>query len=153
MEKERKIILLVDDSIINLRIGKAVLEKEYTVITTPSAEKMFYFLEKIKPDIILLDIDMPEMNGFEAIKILKSKPETKQIPVIFLISCIEVYSEFLWLFLDLGAVDYITKPFNPYILIKRVENLLENTFITHKISHNQAPAQAGISINRGNNEI
>ncbi|MCL1796536.1 MAG: response regulator, partial [Clostridia bacterium] len=59
---------------------ETILSEKYTVATVPSAEKMFSRLESVQPALILLDIDMPEMNGYEAIKILKSKPETKDIP-------------------------------------------------------------------------
>ncbi|MDR2701983.1 MAG: response regulator [Spirochaetaceae bacterium] len=119
MDNEKKLILLVDDNPANLRIGKNVLEKKYAVASAPSAEKMFTLLENNTPAIILLDIDMPEMNGYEAIKILKSKPETKNIPVIFLTAKTESDDELEGL--SLGAIDYITKPFNPVLLLKRIE--------------------------------
>jgi putative two-component system response regulator len=80
---------------------------------------MFNILEDIKPALILLDIDMPEMNGYEAIKILKSKVETQNIPVIFLTAKTDTENELAGL--DLGAIDYITKPFMPPLLLKRIE--------------------------------
>jgi len=80
---------------------------------------MFNLLKNNTPAIILLDIDMPEMNGYEAIKILKSKAETKDIPVIFLTAKNESDDELEGL--SLGAIDYITKPFNPALLLKRIE--------------------------------
>jgi len=119
MENEKKLIMLVDDNPANLRIGKNVLTEKYTVATAPSAEKMFNLLETNKPAMILLDVDMPEMNGYEAIKILKSKPETRDIPVIFVTARNESDDELAGL--SLGAVDYITKPFQPPLLIKRIE--------------------------------
>jgi response regulator RpfG family c-di-GMP phosphodiesterase len=69
--------------------------------------------------MILLDIDMPEMNGDEAIKVLKAKEETKDIPVIFLTGKTRTENELEGL--DLGAIDYITKPFMPPLLLKRIE--------------------------------
>jgi putative two-component system response regulator len=69
--------------------------------------------------MILLDIEMPEMNGYEAIKILKSKPETQDIPVIFLTGKTSTENELTGL--DLGAIDYITKPFMPPLLLKHIE--------------------------------
>jgi putative two-component system response regulator len=72
--------------------------------------------------MILLDIDMPEMNGYEAIKILKSKPQIKNIPVIFL--TIRVESDVKFEELSLGAVDYILKPYEPPILLDRIETHL-----------------------------
>jgi class 3 adenylate cyclase len=90
------------------------------VYTAPSAAKLFGLLaDAIKPAIILLDIDMPEMNGYEAIKILKSKNETKDILVIFLTAKTDTENELEGL--DLGAIDYITKPFMPPLLLKRIE--------------------------------
>jgi CheY-like chemotaxis protein len=72
MEEQYDKIILVDDNPSNLRTGKNVLSGKYEVYTAPSAAKMFDILEDIKPAMILLDIDMPEMNGYEAIIILKS---------------------------------------------------------------------------------
>jgi CheY-like chemotaxis protein len=119
MENEKKLVMLVDDNVANLRIGKNVLVEKYSVATAPSAAKMFSLLETNKPAVILLDIDMPEMDGFAAIEILKSKPETKNIPVIFLTgmadSCDEEKGR------TLGAVAYITKPFDPPTLIACIE--------------------------------
>ena len=119
VEGEKKLIILVDDNPANLKIGKNVLSEKYRVATAPSAEKLFGLLENNYPAIILLDIEMPEMNGYEAIKILKSKPETKNIPVIFLTGRSESDDELEGL--TLGAVDYITKPFQPSLLLKRIE--------------------------------
>jgi putative two-component system response regulator len=119
MDNEKKIILLVDDNPANLRIGKNVLVEKYAVATAPSAEKMFSLLENNSPALILLDVDMPEMNGYEAIKILKSKPQTKDIPVVFLTARTESDDELEGL--SLGAIDYIVKPFQPPLLLKRIE--------------------------------
>jgi putative two-component system response regulator len=119
MKNEKKLVILVDDNPANLRIGKNVLAEKYTVATCPSAEKMFSLLENNNPAMILLDVDMPEMNGYDAIKILKSKPETKDIPVVFLTARSESDDELAGL--SLGAIDYITKPFQPPLLLKRIE--------------------------------
>jgi len=119
MENEKILIILVDDNPTNLKAGKNVLSEKYTVATAPSAEKMFTLLENNKPAMILLDIEMPQVNGYEAIKILKSKPETKDIPVIFLTGRTESDDEITGL--SLGAIDYITKPFQPALLLKRIE--------------------------------
>jgi len=119
MENEKKLVILVDDNPANLRIGKNVLAEKYAVATAPSAEKMFSLLENNMPDMILLDIDMPEMNGYEAIKVLKAKNETKDIPVIFLTAKTESDDELTGL--TLGAIDYIIKPFQPPLLLKRIE--------------------------------
>jgi putative two-component system response regulator len=119
MQQSRKLIMLVDDNRTNLLAGKATLSENYAVLTTPSARKMLETLEWSKPDLILLDIDMPEMNGFEAIKVLKDCPDTRDIPVIFLTAMGESANELEGL--KLGAVDYITKPFSAPLLCKRIE--------------------------------
>ena len=116
---DKKLIILVDDNLTNLRIGKNVLGEKYTVATAPSAAKMFTLLENNRPDIILLDIDMPEIDGYEALEILKSKPETSGIPVIFLTGMTDSVNEEKGR--TLGAVDYIIKPFDPPVLIECIE--------------------------------
>jgi putative two-component system response regulator len=122
MEGEKALIIIVDDNPANLRIGKNVLADKYTVATAPSAEKLFSLLENNTPALILLDINMPEIDSFEAIKVLKSKPETRDIPVIFLSGRAEEDDELTGL--SLGAVDYITKPIRPPLLLKRIERQL-----------------------------
>jgi putative two-component system response regulator len=112
-------IILVDDNPSNLRAGKNVLSAKYEVYTVPSAAKLFDLLDDIKPAMILLDIEMPEMNGYDAIKILKAGENTKNIPVIFLTGKADTENELEGL--DLGAIDYITKPFVPPLLLKRIE--------------------------------
>jgi putative two-component system response regulator len=109
----------VDDNPSNLRTGKNVLSEKYEVYTVPSAAKLFELLDDIKPAMILLDIEMPEMNGYEAIKILKAKESTRDIPVIFLTGKTTTENELEGL--ELGAIDYITKPFMPPLLLKRIE--------------------------------
>jgi len=116
---EKALIIMVDDNPANLRIGKNILSKNYTVATAPSAEKLFGLLENNTPSLILLDVDMPEMDGYETIKILKSRPQTCDVPVIFLTSRGEFDSELTGL--SLGAIDYISKPIQPPLLLKRIE--------------------------------
>jgi putative two-component system response regulator len=122
MEGDKTLIIMVDDSPANLRIGKNVLAEKYTVATAPSAEKLFSLLENNSPALILLDIEMPEIDGYETIKVLKSKPETRDIPVIFLSARSESDDELTGL--SLGAIDYITKPIQPPLLLKRIETHL-----------------------------
>jgi len=119
---KRKTIFLVDDNITNLTMGRNVLAGHYNVATVDSAQRMLKMLEKNIPDMILLDVEMPEMNGYEAIKIIKSKEETKNIPIIFLTAKSDSESELEGL--SLGAIDYIIKPFSPPLLLKRIETHL-----------------------------
>jgi putative two-component system response regulator len=122
MDSDRKTILLVDDNVTNLIAGKNILKDQYKVYPTPTAEIMFGLLENIIPEMILLDIEMPEMNGYEAIKRLKNNPRWADIPVIFLTSKTDEGSELEGL--SLGAIDYVTKPFSAPLLLKRIENHL-----------------------------
>ena len=115
----RKRVILVDDNPINLKLARNTLMGKYDVFTVPSAEKLFELLEKTLADIILLDVMMPEMSGYDAIKVLKSNPRTADIPVIFLTSKSDTNSE-LEGFIH-GAVDYVSKPFSPQLLLKRVD--------------------------------
>jgi putative two-component system response regulator len=119
MEERPYCIFLVDDNPVYLNSGKSALQDKYTVVTIPSADKLLLALQKTRPDLILLDVEMPGMSGYDAIKELKADPKTADIPVIFLTGKDEPENEFLGL--SLGAVDYIVKPFAPALLLKRVE--------------------------------
>jgi len=116
----QKTIFVVDDNDTNLSIAKEALRKEYKVMTLPSAAKMFGFLEKIKPDLILLDIEMPEMNGFEAMQYLKKN--APEIPVIFLTGVSDASMEVRGF--QLGAIDFILKPFSAPALLNRIKTHL-----------------------------
>jgi putative two-component system response regulator len=115
----RKKIILVDDALINLKTGSRVLGDDYDVFTVPSAEKLFKMLECLRPDLILLDIDMPVMDGYEAMRLLKAGERTGDIPVIFLSANQGPVHEARGL--SLGVVDYLTKPYSPQLLKKRIE--------------------------------
>ncbi|MDR1424508.1 MAG: response regulator [Azoarcus sp.] len=115
----RKLVMLVDDNPANLMVGKENLASDYRVLTMPSAAKMFEMLGKHTPELILLDVDMPEMNGYDAIRKLKADPGTTDIPVIFLTAMSDAEHELQGL--SLGAIDYISKPFSAPLLRKRVE--------------------------------
>ncbi|MDR3120490.1 MAG: response regulator [Clostridiales bacterium] len=118
----RKKILIVDDNAITLKVARNILMVEYDAFTVPSAEMMFRFLKNTIPDLILLDVLMPGMTGYEALRILQADPRTRRIPVVFLSSQSDEKDEIEGF--SLGAVDYITKPFSPPRLIKRIERHL-----------------------------
>lgn len=113
-----KTIFAIDDSDTNLRLLEIVLGEIYDLFTISSARKMFDLLEKVTPDIILLDLEMPEMNGFQAFQKLKLNKFWANIPVIFLTSCDDQETEVKCL--EMGAVDFITKPFSNPVLLNRV---------------------------------
>lgn len=123
MSKEQKqTILVVDDTLANIDVVKGVLTKDYLVQVALNGKIALKIIKKKKPDLILLDIIMPEMDGYEVCKTLKSEFETKDIPIIFLTAKSQVDDETKGL--ALGAIDYITKPISPPILKERVKNHL-----------------------------
>jgi len=122
MTKTNNIIMLIDDDEMCLDMGMEILKNKYTLYPVPSGEQALQILKKVVPDLILLDIEMPVMNGYEVIKKLKQEKETKDIPVIFLTSHTDPGNELDGL--TMGAIDYITKPFSPLLLVQRIENHL-----------------------------
>ncbi len=122
MDTVRSKIMLVDDNVANLTVGRQLLKSVYDVYTVSSAAAMFDVLHKILPDLILLDVDMPQMDGHEAIRRLKRLRRFANIPVIFVTALGDEPSELKGF--DLGAVDYVSKPFSPPRLLKRIENQL-----------------------------
>ena len=118
-----KTIFIVDDNNTNLLTAKEALDGTYRAFALPSAERMFKLAEKITPDLILLDIEMPEMDGFEAMKLLKADPKLQSIPVIFLTLKSDEETETRGF--ESGAVDFINKPFSKPVLLKRIETHIE----------------------------
>jgi len=119
MANEQKKIIAVDDNPENLVIIKDTLKDLYEVYPCQTALKMFELMEHLTPDLILLDVEMPVMNGYEAIKKLKNDEKYKQIPVIFLTVLDDIKSEIDGL--SFGAVDYVHKPFIASLLIQRIK--------------------------------
>ncbi len=120
----RKTVLIVDDTPANITILKEVLGNQYRIrATTNGAKALEICNDSNPPDIILLDIMMPDMDGYEVCQKLKSTPSTEKIPIIFISAKVEDEDEEKGL--ALGAVDYITKPISPPIVIQRVRTHLE----------------------------
>ncbi len=116
-------ILIVDDSSINRLALANILQNDYTVICASSAKEMFHVLEESDPKLILLDIIMPEISGFDAIAKLKSSEEYSKIPVIFITGLDDPSSEEKGF--QLGAIDYITKPFKHNVVRARVQSYIQ----------------------------
>jgi putative two-component system response regulator len=117
-------ILLVDDNTTNLQLLRDTLEGYgHKLLAAKNGKTALSIAQKAKPDLILLDIMMPEMDGYEVCKRLKADETTRQIPVIFVTALSDAEDEAKGL--SLGAVDYITKPFNPELIRARVRNHLE----------------------------
>ncbi|WP_319776965.1 HD domain-containing phosphohydrolase [Maridesulfovibrio sp.] len=119
-----KQVLIVDDTVENLQVLMEALRSEYAIVTAKNGEKALELaMNKPRPDIILLDIMMPGMNGYEVCEKLKADVRTKDIPVIFITVLMEEEDEARGL--ALGAVDYIVKPFCPALVKARVKNQLD----------------------------
>lgn len=114
----KKTVFIVDDSNTSLSQAKSVLDSHYKVLTMPSAVKMFLMLGKIVPHLILLDVEMPDMDGFEAMERLQSERKHANIPVIFITSHRDAEIEAKCF--ELGAMDFISKPFTSQGLLQRV---------------------------------
>jgi putative two-component system response regulator len=118
----RSLIFLVDDNETSLTAGKNILKDKYRVYPALSADIMFELLENITPELILLDVEMPGVDGYQALERLRKDPARADIPVIFLTAMTDEGSELKGL--SLGAIDYIYKPFAAPLLLKRIENHL-----------------------------
>ena len=116
-------ILAVDDTPANIDVVKGILSELYFVQAAISGAMALKIIAQKKPDLILLDIMMPDMDGYEVCERLKSNNETRDIPIIFLTAKTEIEDEIRGF--ELGAVDYITKPISPPILKERVKTHLE----------------------------
>ena len=121
-DKRQKRIFVVDDNNTNLTACKKILKSQYEVYPVPSAAKMFELLDNVIPDLILLDVDMPDMNGYEAAGRLKKNETFKEIPIMFLSGRVDPTSEMFGL--SMGALDYIHKPYVGDLLLKRLETHL-----------------------------
>lgn len=116
-------ILVVDDTPHNVRLLSIILSQQgYQVRKALNGERAIATVQEFPPDLILLDVMMPEMNGYEVCEQLKASPKTRSIPIIFL-SALDDVSDKLKAF-EVGAVDYITKPFQEKEVLARVENHL-----------------------------
>ncbi len=109
MKEERELVLIVDDNPTNIDLLVDTLNGDYSLGVAKSGAKALEFVSRRKPDIVLLDIMMPEMNGFEVCGRLKADPATRDIPVVFITAVDDVPRKLKGF--ELGAVDYITKPF------------------------------------------
>jgi sigma-B regulation protein RsbU (phosphoserine phosphatase) len=115
-------VLVVDDEKANINVLVGLMKKEYKILVANNGEKALVIASREKPDLILLDIMMPEMDGHEVLRRLKADSRTMEIPVIFLTAMSQTTDEEEGL--NLGAVDYIVKPISPSIMMARVKTHL-----------------------------
>jgi len=121
----KKLILVVDDEVTTLRSLKRTLDTEYDVAIAGSAENAFAYLNEHRPDLILLDYMMPEIDGKQALSRLRDNPETSDIPVIFLTAMSD--ADTVKDCLSLNPQGYLLKPINAHNLLDRVARF----FATH----------------------
>jgi len=151
-DEKKKSILIIDDHPNNLKLISTLLDGKYNVIIANSGLKGLKTIEKKVPDLILLDINMPEMNGFQVCDILKKDANTKNIPIIFLTANTDFES--IAKGFDVGAIDYITKPFNSKEVLVRINThiQLSESIITIK-SQNEALLKAKDALDKKNQEL
>ncbi|GHV36027.1 hypothetical protein FACS18949_14970 [Clostridia bacterium] len=130
MTGERRTVFYVDDSPTNLSVGKNVLADDYVVFTLTSAQKLFELLEKKIPDLILLDVEMPDIDGYEALEKMRENRRYDGIPVIFATGTEDEREEYGF---ELGAYDYVYKPFSAASLLKRIANCIELSELRKKL--------------------
>ncbi|MCM0148753.1 response regulator [Photobacterium galatheae] len=119
---KRKTLLLVDDEPANLQVLQNILSTEYRLIFAKDGQRALALARAEKTDLILLDVMMPDLSGFEVIQHLKTLPETRHIPVIFVTALSDAENEAQGF--EFGAVDFIAKPVSPPIVRARVKNHL-----------------------------
>lgn len=133
MKTYNKKILIVDDTIENLNILNLILEKEnFDVYLSKDGYKAIKIAQEIKPDIILLDILMPNIDGYETCKLLKEDKTTKDIPIIFL-SALSSPEDKIKAF-DVGGIDYISKPFHDKEVLIRVQTHIKTSILIHSLN-------------------
>ncbi len=115
----KPIVLVVDDMPANLQLINELLREQYQLRVAVSGEQALQIVDRVLPDLILLDVQMPGMDGYEVCRRLKSNPKTMDVPVLFLSARNEDEDQCLGL--ELGASDYLSKPVNPPILLARVQ--------------------------------
>jgi len=155
--KTLKSVLVVDDTPTNIDILMEILADEFDVTVATDGESALESVEESKPNIILLDIMMPGMDGYEVCTRLKQSEHTKDIPVIFITAMNDIQDEIKGF--EVGAVDYITKPFSPPIVLRRVQSILkledktrELAILAKKLSKYLSP-QVYVSIFRGDQDV
>jgi len=131
MDEKKNSLLIVDDETSNIMVLTHILAADYTVYTVKDGRTAVKVAEKQLPDVILLDIIMPDMDGYEVIAELKKSDRTKNIPVIFITGLSNVEDEERGL--SLGAADYITKPFSSAVVKLRVKNQINQINLTRQI--------------------
>ncbi|CAK0749445.1 two-component system, chemotaxis family, response regulator WspR [Azospirillaceae bacterium] len=133
LDRNKPVIMIIDDVLANIYLLRACLTEEYSIIFATSGMEGIGLIRSQSPDIVLLDLMMPEMDGYEVCAALQSDPETSDIPIIFVTTQGEDDDEAKGL--SLGAVDYVTKPFVPAIVKARVRVHIELKRLHDRLKH------------------
>ena len=141
MKKQKSVVLIVDDVLANLALlSRQIREANYRVLGAESGMRAIEQVRRVKPDIILLDVVMPGLDGFETCRLLKDNPETRDIPIIFLTALSETVDKVRGF--ELGGVDYITKPVQSAEVLARLKTHLTIVQLQRELSeHNQTLEQ------------
>ena len=126
-----KIILVVDDSTSNLKLVENALKDYYKLILVKSGQKALQYLSNNHVDLVLLDIMMPEMDGFQTFEHIKALDLNREVPVVFITADVDVKSEIRGL--EMGAMDFIRKPFVPAVMLNRINNIMRLDELTKSL--------------------
>ena len=124
--KNKKVVLLVDDNpdlLYSVKKGLESITEDYEVVTVESGKKCLQSLKSVKPDLILLDIMMPGMDGWDTCAKIKNDKKTEDIPIVFLTAKTDPISKSMG---RLASADYITKPFDMKDLKKRIDSVIKS---------------------------
>ena len=140
-EDKKNSVLIVDDEYMNIIALTDILSSDYTIYAVKDGSDAVEYAEEYVPDVILLDILMPEFDGYQVLAALKGSEKTQNIPVIFVTGLNDPSDEEKGL--SLGAGDYITKPFRPAIVKLRINKLLQIMHMLDTIKKLQAETMRG----------
>jgi PleD family two-component response regulator len=131
----RNKILVVDDEPLNVKLISAYLEKDYNIIVAYTGEEALKKVEIDKPDIVLLDIMMPEVNGYDVCKKIKQLDSTRFIPVVMITALSDLEAKIKSI--EIGADDFLTKPINHLELITRVKSSIKTKMFHDQLMKNK----------------
>lgn len=123
MDNSKKVILVIDDMATILEHAKQILKDTYKVIPCTNGKQGLEIFDKMKPDLVLVDINMPEMDGFQVLSEIRSRKETGKVPVIMMTTGLSNEMESLGF--RCGVDDFLLKPFSQPAMLKRVSQQLE----------------------------
>lgn len=144
MNTQQLKILVIDDTPANLALLGLALQDDYQIQIATSGSKGLALALDAPPDLILLDIMMPDMDGYETCRRIKAHPQLKDIPIVFVSALTEIQAEALGF--SLGAADYLTKPISIEIARLRIHNLLEREQLRHELQHREAQQRLAASV-------